>query len=92
MFVKRKFWKDLPAIDIRQKEVKGFFGCTKLVPRSKKEHRQVKYELMKQYPDRYFIDDLHEINSVDPLGWIDVIETMDAFMEMYDLSAMSKEY
>ena len=47
---------------------------------------------MKQYPDRYFIDDLHEINSVDPLGWIDVIETMDAFMEMYDLSAMSKEY
>ena len=47
---------------------------------------------MKQYPDRYFIDDLHEIKSVDPVGWIDVIETMDAFMEMYDLSAMSKEY
>ena len=47
---------------------------------------------MKQYSDRYFIDYLHEINSVDPLGWIDVIETMDAFMEMYDLSAMSKEY
>ena len=23
---------------------------------------------------------LHEINSVDPLGWIDAIETMDAFL------------
>ena len=80
MFGKRKFRKDLPAIDIRKKEVKGFFGGTKLVPRSKKEQRQVKYELMKQYPDRYFIDDLHEINSVDPLGWIDAIETMDAFL------------
>ena len=80
MFGKSKFRKDLPAIDIRKKEVKGFFGGTKLVPRSKKEQRQIKYKLMKQYPDRYFIDDLNEKNSVDPLGWIDEIEMFDAFL------------
>lgn len=80
MFGKRKDRKDLPAIDIRNKEVKGFFGGTKLVQRTKKEQRQIKYELMKQYPDRYLIDDLNEVNSVDPLGWIDAVETLDAFL------------
>lgn len=78
-FNKNRLRKDLPAIDIRQKEVKGFLGGTKLVPRSKKEQREIKYELMKKYPDRYFVDDLHEKNSVDPLGWIDEIEMFDAF-------------
>lgn len=77
---KNKLRRDIPAIDIRNKKVKGFFGGTKLVPRSKKEQRKLKYELMKQYPDRYFIDDLHEKNSVDPLAWIDAIEMFDAFL------------
>ena len=54
-FNKNKLRRDLPAIDIRNKKVKGFFGGTKLVPRSKKEQRKLKYELIKQCPDRYFL-------------------------------------
>lgn len=79
-FNKNKLRRDLPAIDIRNKKVKSFFGGTKLVSRSKKEQRKLKYELIKQYPDRYFIDDLHEKISVDPLAWIDAIEMFDAFL------------
>ena len=79
-FNKNKLRRDLPAIDIRNKKVKGFFGGTKLVPRSKKEQRKLKYELIKQYPDRYFIDDLHGKISVDLLAWIDAIEMFDAFL------------
>ena len=52
-FNKNKLRRDLPAIDIRNKKVKSFFGGTKLVSRSKKEQRKLKYELIKQYPDRY---------------------------------------
>lgn len=37
---------------------------------------------MKQFPDRYYIDDLHEWNSVSrkdvDLRWIDEIEEMEA--------------
>ena len=61
---KSKLRKDLPAIDIRQKQVEGFFGRKKLVSRSKKEQRLIKKELMKQYPDRYYVDDLNEWNSI----------------------------
>lgn len=43
VFNKNKLRRDLPAIDIRNKQVKGFFGGTKLVPRSKKEQRKLKY-------------------------------------------------
>lgn len=80
MFGKR-FRKDLPPIDISKVEVKGLFGKKKLVPRSKREQRKLKRELMQQYPDRYFIDDLNEKNSIKPrdeLSWIDDIEAMDA--------------
>ena len=56
---KSKLRKDLPAIDIRQKQAKGLFGRKKLVYRSKKEQRLIKQELMKQYPDRYYVDDLN---------------------------------
>lgn len=81
MFGKKKYRKDLPAIDISTVEVKGLFGRTKVVPRSKREQRKVKRELMQQYPDRYFIDDLNEKNSIKPrdeLSWIDDIEAYDA--------------
>ena len=71
---KRKLRDDLPAIDIRKKPVKGFFGKTKWVPASKKEQRQMKAKLMEQYPDRWFVDDLNEWNSVDKLKWINDIE------------------
>ncbi len=38
---------------------------------------------MKQYPDRYYIDDLGDWNSMksDSLAWIDRIEEFNAFME-----------
>ena len=42
----------------------------------------MKEKLMKQFPDRYYIDDLHEWNSVSrkdvDLRWIDEIEEMEA--------------
>ena len=42
----------------------------------------IKKELMKQYPDRYYIDDLNEWNSIRgkdaDLYWIDEIEAIDA--------------
>ena len=54
----------------------------KLVSRSKKEQRLIKKELMKQYPDRYYVDDLNEWNSIRckdaDLAWIDEIEAIDA--------------
>ncbi|MDO4501420.1 MAG: hypothetical protein Q4B60_09165 [Erysipelotrichaceae bacterium] len=78
MFGRKKYRKDLPAINITKKEVKGIFGQKKLVPRSKKEQRELKRKLMEQYPDRYFIDDLREANSIDPLDWIDRIEAINA--------------
>ena len=71
---KKKLRDDLPAIVIRKKPVKGFFGKTKLVPASKKEQRQIKAKLMERYPDRWFVDDLNEWNSVDKLKWINNIE------------------
>ena len=79
----KKLQKDLPAIDISKKKEKGLFGREKILPRSKKEQRKLKAELVKQYPDRYFIDDLGEHNSIKPrdeLSWIDDIEAFDAFM------------
>lgn len=79
MFGKKKYRRDLPAIDITKKEVSGFLGHKKLVYRTKKEQRAVKNILMEQYPDRYFIDDLRDANSIDPLHWIDEIEMFDAF-------------
>lgn len=80
----KKLRKDLPAIDISKKKVKGFFGRAKIVPRSKKEQQKLKAELIKQYPDRYFVDNLGEYNSIKPgdkLSWIDDIEAFDAFMD-----------
>jgi hypothetical protein len=44
----------------------------------------LKTELLKSYPDRYYIDDLGDYNSVKPrdeLSWIDDIEAFDAFMD-----------
>lgn len=42
----------------------------------------MKAALMKKYPDRYFVDDLKEYNSVkQDLSWIDRIEEFDAFMD-----------
>lgn len=38
---------------------------------------------MKQYSDRYFVDDFGEYNSIKPrdeLSWIDDIEAFDALM------------
>lgn len=38
--------RDLPAIDITKKPVKGVFGRTKMVPTTKKEQRQMKAALI----------------------------------------------
>ncbi len=74
--------RDLPAIDITKKPEKGIFGRTKMVPTTKKEQRQMKETLMKEYPDRYYVDDLKEYNSVkQDLSWIDCLEEFDAFMD-----------
>ncbi len=78
---KKKLRGDLPAIDIRKKPKKGLLGRIKWVPISKREQRKLKKQLMKQYPDRYFVDDLHEWNSVDPLEWIDKIEEINAILD-----------
>lgn len=81
LFGKKKYRKDLPAIDISTVEVKGLFGRTKVVPRSKREQRKLKRELMQQYPDRYFIDDLKEKNSIKPIdefSWIETLALYDA--------------
>lgn len=83
MFGKKKVLrKDLPAIDISKKPVRGLFGKEKYVPTTKKEQRQIKKALMEEYPDRYYIDDLKEWNSISPtemeLRWIDEIEAFDA--------------
>jgi hypothetical protein len=84
VFGRKKPRKDLPAIDISKKKEKGLFGKTKIVPRSKKEQRKLKTELLKIYPDRFYIDDLGEYNSIKPrdeLSWIDDIEAFEAFMD-----------
>lgn len=74
--------KDLPAIDLRKKPVKGLFGRTKLVPTTEREQRKWKKSLMERYPDRYYVDDLCEWNSISgkdaDLAWIDEIEAIDA--------------
>ena len=79
---KHKLKKARPAIDLRKKPVKGLFGRTKLVPMTKREQREIKKRLMERYPDRYYVDDLHEWNSISSkdieLAWIDEIEAIDA--------------
>ncbi len=86
MFGKKpKLRSDLPAIDITRKPAKGMFGRTKMVPTTKDEQRRMKADLMKKYPDRYFIDDLKEYNSVKyDLSWIDRIEAFEAGMDEGD--------
>ena len=84
MFGKRKALReDLPAIDITKKPVRGLFGRKKYVHTTKKEQRQIKKTLMEEYPDRYYVDDLKEWNSISPaemeLRWIDEFEAFDAF-------------
>lgn len=83
MFGKRKkLRKDLPAIDISRKQAKGWFVRTKLIPTNKREQRIMKKKLMEHFPDRHFVDDLHEWNSISPkeieLKWIDEVEAIDA--------------
>lgn len=81
---KNRLRKDLPAINITRKSVRGLLGKTKWVPASRKEQRKIKEKLMKKYPDRYYIDDLNEWNSIrqnDPLSWIDELEMIDAIMD-----------
>ncbi len=79
---KAKLRKDLPPIDIRKKTVKGFLGSKKMVPMTKKEQKKVKAELMKKYPDRYYLDDLNEWNSVDEEDCLlDHPEIFEAFMD-----------
>lgn len=83
MFRKRKaLRKDLPAIDISRKQAKGWFGRTKLVPTTKREQRKIKVKLMELYPDRYYVDNLNDWNSISPkeieLAWIDEVEAIDA--------------
>lgn len=82
---KKKLRKDLPAIDISRKPVKGWFGKTKLVPTSRREQREIKKILMERYPERYYVDDLNDWNSISPkeieLAWIDEVEAIDAFFD-----------
>ena len=81
---KNRLRKDLPAINITKKHVRCLLGKTKWVPASKKEQRKIKEKLMKKYPDRYYIDDLNEWNSIrqnDPLSWIDELEMIDEIMD-----------
>ena len=44
--------------------------------------RKTKKILMEKYPDRYFVDELNEWNSIkeDKLAWIDRLKEFDAFM------------
>lgn len=50
--------KGFPVIYISKKKEKSLFGREKIVPRSKKEQRKLKAELVKQHPDRFFGDNL----------------------------------
>lgn len=84
MYLKKKLRKDLPPIDISHKAERGLFGRVKSVPRTKREQRKLKAILTQQYPDRYFVDDLKEYNSIksrDQLSWIDDLEAFDMLME-----------
>ncbi len=83
MFNKKKLRDDLPPIDITKKPVKGIFGNTKWISTSKSDQRKMKKELMKEYPDRYFLDELQEWNSIDydPLSWIDDYEEIDIIFD-----------
>ena len=58
--------KDVPAIDIRTKTVIGFWGKEKEVNLSPREQKKVKKELMKYFPDRYYLDHLGQWNSYVP--------------------------
>lgn len=85
MFIrKNRLRKDLPAIDIRKKPVRGLFGKTKWVAASRKEQKKIKEVLMEKYPDRYYMDDLNEWNSIKPaddLSWIDELEMLETMMD-----------
>ena len=82
----KKLRKDLPAIDISKKKEKGLFGREKIVPRSKKEQRKLKAELIKQYPDRYFVDDLGEYNSIKPRDEL----SAHIYIDKHGLNRLSK--
>ena len=58
--------KDVPAIDIRTKTVIGFLGKEKKVNLSPRNQKKIKKELMKYFPDRYYLDNLGEWNSYVP--------------------------
>lgn len=82
MFGKRKLRKDLPVIDLTKKPQKSLFGKIKHVPTSKREQRKLKQELMKTYPDRYYVDDL----NANPLGLPPAVYKRD-YQNMYHSSA-----
>ena len=58
--------KDVPAIDIRTKTVIGFWGKEKEVDLSPRKQKKIKKELMKYFPDRYYLDNLGQWNSYVP--------------------------
>ena len=58
--------KDVPAIDIRTKTVIGFWGKEKEVNLSPRNQKKIKKELMKYFPDRYYLDNLGQWNSYVP--------------------------
>ncbi len=58
--------KDVPAIDIRTKTVIGFWGKRKEVRLSPRKQKKIKKELMKYFPDRYYLDNLGQWNSYIP--------------------------
>lgn len=82
--ISRKMRDDLPPFDIRKKPVKGFLGIKKMVPTTKFEQRAIKNYLMNKYPDRYFLDDLNEFNTLpesDDSEIIDDIETLEKILK-----------
>lgn len=81
MFGKIKPNKKLPAINLMYKEGQGLFGPKK-VKTTRREQRAMKKELIKQYPDRYFIDKLGDYNSIDPdFNYLDEYSIYDIFLE-----------
>ena len=77
MFGKRKNAR--PFIDITKKEVKTWWGGTKLVPTSKAEQRRMKDELRKHASDCIVIDGAYKKRH--ELDWIDRIEEFDAIWD-----------
>lgn len=63
---KPKLRKDVPAIDIRTRTVIGLFGKEKEVVLSPRKQKKIKKELMKYFPDRFYLDDLGQWNSYIP--------------------------